>query len=209
MDRLTFSDERLMTLAAGGDQQAFEALVRRMGAAILTVASRTLGNDAAAEEVFVDVVAKLWTGRATYKAGKPVRPWIMAIAANACRERFRRGWQIGPRESFDESSERLTRKSPSPDAALAENELTARVTAALAKLPDNQREVLVLRLWGDLKYEHIAAATGTSAGTARSIMYHALAAMRRLLGSVGEADPLLPPPLPSYQPAAKNRSDQR
>ena len=90
MERLTLSDERLMTLAAEGDDVAFQALVRRMGPAILTVTTRMLGDRAAAEDAFVDVVATLWTARRTYRSGLPLRPWLMTIAANTCREHLRK-----------------------------------------------------------------------------------------------------------------------
>lgn len=178
MDRLTLSDERLMTLTAGGDQQAFQALVRRMGSAILTVTTRMLCDDAAAEEAFVDVVAKMWMGRQTYQGDRPVRPWVMAIAANACREQLRRARRL--QGAWDRP---ITPPAPLPDAGMADDESSALLRAALLKLPDKQRDTLVLRLWGGLDYQHIAEALNVYESTARSNMHHALAALRGLLGS--------------------------
>jgi RNA polymerase sigma factor (sigma-70 family) len=59
--------------------------------------------------------------------------------------------------------------------------------AALAQLPDRQREVLVLRFYGDLSVAQTAAATGASEGTVKSHTSRALARMRELL-----ADPVVP-----------------
>ncbi len=188
MDRLTFSDERLMSLAAGGDEQAFQALIRRTGAAILTVISRMVGGGSAGEEAFVDVVTKIWTGRASYASPRPVRPWIMAIAANACREQFRRAGYARASGYLDDQTASASHRSELPEAGLASGERAARVASALARLPEKQREVLVLRVCADLEYTDIAEALGVSEGTARSNMHHALTAMRRMLGNLRDLD---------------------
>jgi RNA polymerase sigma-70 factor (ECF subfamily) len=168
-----------MTLAAEGDDVAFQALVRRVGPAILTVTTGMFHDRAAAEEAFVDVVAKLWTGRRTYRAGLPLRPWLMAIAANTCREHLRqqaRRRAIGMLE-FDDAAAPVT----APDDGSFADDHSAELRAAIARLPDRQRETLVLRVWGELAYEHVAEALGVSEATARSNMHHALRSLRDML----------------------------
>lgn len=188
MDRLTLSDERLMALSKGGDEQAFQALVRRFGSVILTLTTRVLCDRAAAEEVFVDVVSTLWLRRSTYEVGRPVRPWLLAIAANACRQRRRRARRPGqPRTPYDGFAGTAL-DSPTTEGRMVAIERTTRLAGAIGALPDRQREALVLRVWGELSYFHVGEAMGVSEATARSNMHHALAALRRSLGSLGEVD---------------------
>lgn len=187
MDRQTLSDERLMTLAASGDHQAFQCLIRRCASLMLTVARRMLPNDGAAEDVFVDVTAKVWVKRSTYESGRPVKPWLLAIVANASREWLRgrgrlptlseaAGWDLaGPADS-------------GPETRILGQELAASVDAALERVPPKQREVVVMRVWGGLEFRHIAEALGVVEGTVRSNMHHGLAALRRHLGEFSPSD---------------------
>jgi RNA polymerase sigma-70 factor, ECF subfamily len=188
VDRPAFSDERLMALALAGDEPAFQSLVRRLGSSILTLTTRMLGSDAAGEDVFVDVVATLWLKRHTYHSGRPVRPWALGIAANACRERLRKERRASLFLRSLHARGALGQTTIAPDHNLSGDEHAAQVGAALARLPIKQREVLVLRLWGDLAYGHIAEALGVTEGTVRSNMHHALAGMRRMLGDLQESN---------------------
>lgn len=185
MDRLNLSDERLMALASVGDRLAFEALVRRVGPVMLTLAVRMLGDQHRAEEAFVDAVTNAWLGRKTYLAPRSVQPWLLGITANAVRDcRRRRNKKPFSPPAVSDGADNHGQTLIYADAPMEEDELVARLNAAISKLPERQRETLVLRVWGRLRFVYIAQALDVSEETVRSNMHHATAALRRMLGDV-------------------------
>lgn len=198
MNSHALTDERLMALAKGGDEQAFQSLIRRRAPDILTYAKRVHKDTSAAEEVFADVVVKVWTARHSYHVGRPLRPWLMAITANASREWFRKRPSFSELHDVEDGSRRAAHGDAKRETSLELDERTAALEPAIGRLPLRQREVLVLRVWGELSYEHIAQALDLEEVTVRSHIHNALAALRRALGGRfgvsgrSEADSALP-----------------
>jgi RNA polymerase sigma-70 factor (ECF subfamily) len=176
----TDTDEALMAaVAAAGDRAALERLVRRHAGPLLGFVCRMLRGDGhRAEEIVQDALLAVWVKRALYQSGRPFKPWLYAIAVNGCRSEFRsRRWD------FDDLPET---DPPAPDgdptAGLPAGETSALVSAALDRLPPQQRAVVMMRIWEDLPYSEIARVLDRSEGTVRSHMHHGLAALREWLG---------------------------
>lgn len=175
------SDEWLMGQVKSGRRDCLETLVRRYASPLLTYLQRMVGDPHRAEDMFQDAFLAVWVKRRTYRFPNRFRSWLFAIATNRCREAFRRASTL-PMVSVDEPDELpMPGSDPSPvDVAVATE--TARLVAmAVARLPDQQRSVLVLRNWNGLSYAEIAEIVGCSEATVRSHMHHGLAAIRRFL----------------------------
>lgn len=181
MKATTQSDEWLMGQVAAGRRDCLEVLVRRFATPLLTYLSRMCGDAHRAEELVQEVFLAVWTKRKTYKLNKPFKAWLYAIATNRCRSAFR-GAKGKPMASLDDHaglSPEADRPGPMEAAVGAEN--ASIVTAAVAQLPEQQRMVVTLRIWGGMSYAEIAASAGRTEATIRSHMHRALASLRARL----------------------------
>ena len=128
----------------------------------------------AAQEVFLRAFRAL--GR--FKGDSSFATWIYRIGVNLCLNR--RAARPRPSEPFDEQDASLARPPDAMDQLLA-GERAARVRAAIAKLPDRQRAVLILRVYHELPHQEIAAILGSSEGAVKANFFHALHNLRKLL----------------------------
>ena len=174
------SDEWLMREVAEGRRECLAPLLRRYANPLLTFIRRMIGDRHRAEELFQEVFLAVWTHRKTYQPSRPFRPWLFGIAINKCRADFRKPVPL-PIVLDEPSVEPLVAAGPSPPEAVIAAETATLVATAVARLPDGQRTVLVLRIWNGLSYQEIAQTTGVTQATARSHMFHALASVRKYL----------------------------
>jgi RNA polymerase sigma-70 factor, ECF subfamily len=171
-------DEWQMAQVARGKREGLDVLVRRYANPLLTFIRRMIGDLHESEELFQDVFLAVWQKRSHYDHARPFRPWLYQIALNKCRAAFRRRTLTSGNPFAAGALDVAPDPGPSPsDTALAA-ETQGRVAAAVARLPVQQRAVLVLRVWSDLSYAEIADALGRSEATVRSHMHHALAHLR-------------------------------
>jgi len=180
------SDERLMLRFRGGDARAFEVLVGRHRTPVFSFLARLTGDRGRAEdlcqEAFLRVVkaAPAWEERATF------RTWLFTVARNlatddARRQTFRRT------EPLDAPGGAASTPGdgPAPDRAAAAALLRPKLEAALAALPDEQREVFLLREHAGLRFAEIAEVTHTPENTVKSRMRYALEGLRAKLAELG------------------------
>ena len=180
MNRHHESDEWLMAEVVRGDRERLGTLLRRYASPLLTFIQRMIGDRHRAEELFQEVFLAVWTRRRTYEPQRRFRPWLYGIAVNKCRADFRKRTRLPV--VFDEASaEPLTSADPSPAEAAIAAETATVVAAAVTRLPEAQRTVLVMRIWNGLSYGEIAESLDLAQATVRSHMFHALAAVRRYL----------------------------
>lgn len=175
------SDEWLMGQVVRGKRDCLEVLVRRYATGLLTYLSRMCGDGHRAEELVQEVFLTVWTKRKTYKLDKPFKAWLYTIATNRCRSAFR-GKKNQPLASLDESagfSPEAEDHGPMDIAVNSEN--ASLVSAAVANLPEQQRMVVTLRIWGGMSYAEIAQSAGRTEATIRSHMHRALESLRRTL----------------------------
>ena len=180
-------DEWLMHQVAAGQSRCLEPLVRRYAGPLLTFIQRLVGQRHNPEEIFQDVFLAVWAKRQTYRYPATFRPWLYTIAANRCRLALRRHdpfflsiFEDSIEDDGDRSVPADSRVVAPADTAIA-TETAAVVEAAVARLPDRQRAVVVLRVYSGLSYADIATALATREATVRSAMHEALANLRRYL----------------------------
>ncbi len=175
------SDEWLMGQVKSGRRDCLETLVRRYASPLLTYLRRMVGDPDRAEDLFQDAFLAVWVKRQTYRFPNRFRSWLFAIATNRCREAFRQASPL-TMVSVDEPDEiPMPCGDPTPVDVAEATETAGLVATAVARLPERQRSVLVLRNWNGLSYAEIAEVVGCSEATVRSHMHHALAGVRRFL----------------------------
>ncbi|HXN56640.1 MAG TPA: RNA polymerase sigma factor [Myxococcales bacterium] len=203
------SDEELLAAFQQGDAGAFERLLRRHRSPLFTFLVRMLGDRERAEdlaqEAFLRIVkgAGAWERRARFKA------WLYAIARNLCadagrRDKFRRTDSLdtrAPGRDGEEGAplvEELAGDGPGPDRGAESARLRPVLTRALAALPEEQREVFVLREQAGVTFTEIAEMLGVNENTVKSRMRYALLGLRKALSAAGIGDDAqaAPPPQP-------------
>jgi RNA polymerase sigma-70 factor, ECF subfamily len=182
------SDEALMLSYADGDVAAFEELVSRHEKPLFHFILRSCGNQGRAEEILQEVFLRVIKYSDSYKPTAKFTTWLYTIARNLCIDKARkrsRATEISldePRGS-DPGGQTLGQRLADGGASAASVEydraaFRQRVEEALDELPDEQREVFVLREFSGLKYREIAEAVGCKVPTVKSRMRYALQALR-------------------------------
>ncbi len=179
------SDERLMLRFQAGDARAFEALVRRHRTPVFSFLLRLTGDRGRAEDLCQDAFLKAVRAAADWEPRARFQTWLYAIARNlavdeARRQTFRRA------EPLDEApAGAAASDDPPPDRSAEGALLRPKLEAALAALPDEQREVFLLREYAGLRFHEIAEVTGAAENTVKSRMRYALEALRERLAALG------------------------
>lgn len=176
------SDEWLMGQVARGDRACLEILIERFSSPMLTYLRRFLGDTHNADEVFQEVFLSVWAKRRQYKFPLTFRSWLFAIAANKAREHFRRRSRRPAGAELVDVAD--NESGPMNDAIKAEH--ATEVNRALQSLTEQQRSVVILRVWNGLSYAEIATSIGAKEGTARALMHRALEKLRPTLSRLAE-----------------------
>lgn len=154
--RTPLSDDALLVLYANGDDQAARALTERFLPRVFGHAGRLLGDAAEAEDVAQEAMMRLWKIAPEWRQGEAqVSTWLYRVTANLCTDRLRKRRGIG----LDEIAEP---EDPSPSVA-DQMQMRARTDAlqlALNRLPERQRQAVVLRHIDGLSNPEIADIMG-------------------------------------------------
>ena len=176
--------EPTLRAAAKGDQAAWRSLVESYSGRVFGVIYRQCGDRDLAEEItqatFVKVVRKL----DGYQEQGRFESWLFRIAVNRLRDEMRRrkrqatptDFAASPPEAFG-----WTDESDQPDRQLEATEQAARLHAAIAKLPEADREILHLRYTAELGFKEIAAMLDQPLGTVLARGHRALKKLKTLL----------------------------
>ena len=159
------SDNVLLRAWQAGEPGAFEVLVTRHQAALLRHARAFLGAGRSAEDVVQEAFLRLAEKPPQLpeeeSEGAPLASWLHRVTRNLCMDTTRTEARRRRREEKAASQEATSGGLTEVEA----DDTRAAVERSLAKLPDDQREVLVLRLLGERSYKEIAAITGKKIGT--------------------------------------------
>jgi RNA polymerase sigma-70 factor (ECF subfamily) len=137
-------------------------------------------NAADAEDAVQDALVKAWRALGRFRAGEPLRPWLLRIAANEARNRRR---SAGRRERLALRSASVSGEAaPSPEDAALDAGQREQLLAALEELPVAAREVLACRYLLDLSEEETAAALDIARGTVKSRSARALDRLKEAYG---------------------------
>lgn len=156
------TDEDLLRQAAAGDQSAFSALVRRHEDRVFGIAIRITGDRADALDATQDTFVSVFRQAGSFRAEAAFTTWLYRVAVNACRDLLRRRRRLP--EPTDELPERA-RPGIGTEEVVG---LRLDLARALAQLPDEYRDAVLMHDLGALPYEEIAQITGVALGTVKS-----------------------------------------
>lgn len=183
MDLLQPSDSALISLYLAGQESAFGLLLERHRSRVFTTILLIVRDEEVAEDLlqdtFIKAIHTMKGGR--YNEEGKFAPWICRIAHNLAIDSFRRNKRT-PHISLsdnDRLANTLTIADDGPDDVLAREETHARLRALIQELPAAQKEVLLMRHYGDMSFQEIADATGVSINTALGRMRYALINLRK------------------------------
>jgi RNA polymerase sigma-70 factor (ECF subfamily) len=207
---MDLSDEALLeNYRRTKDMTQFKSLVRRYQTRVYSVAVRILGNTEEAEEVMQDTFVKVHQNLDKFKNEASFSAWVFKIAHNLCVDLLRNKKRIQPFPvlSFDPQStasdedepksytvSQLADQAPGPEQMVDSDEQERVIAASLGKLPENQREVLVLHDIEGFSYQEIAEIVGASIGTVRSRLHYGRLKLRELLEPYFSSHSMSPAP---------------
>ena len=157
------SDAELLGLSVTGDTAAFGVLMKRHEDRVFGLAQRILGNRADALDATQDAFVSAFRQAGTFRGDAAVGTWLYRIASNACKDllRKKKRWVAQDAETLENLG---------PADARIETAVTDRLVIrdALAQLPEEYREAVVMHDLGGIPYQEIATLTGTHIGTVKS-----------------------------------------
>ncbi|WP_315854199.1 RNA polymerase sigma factor [Gemmata palustris] len=180
------TDEQLLARLRAGERDVFGSLVRRYERELFGYLRRYLGDDDLADDVFQNTFVQVYLKIQQYEPGRPVRPWLYAIATNqaidALRRRNRRADQRADAVTTSDEDgqnrplfELLPAPGDGPPESADRTEQRELVRAAVDRLPDLLRQVVILAYFQGLKYRDVADALEIPVGTVKSRLHAALA----------------------------------
>lgn len=184
------SDEQLLRQFVDGDAEAFERLVRRFERPLFNFILRSVRDPDRAEELLQEVFLKVVQRASEFQGSSKVSTWVYTIARNLCIDTsrkmvFRRHRSLDAPTGDDPDGpsmlDRVAADGPTADREVIGTDLKARITQAVEELPEEQREVFLMRELHDMAFKEIAEIVGVPENTVKSRMRYALERLQRAL----------------------------
>jgi RNA polymerase sigma-70 factor (ECF subfamily) len=181
------SDEQLVEACQAGEASAFDVLVARWEDRIRGAAYRILGSEDEARDVAQEAFLKAYRALSGFKREARFSSWLYQIATNLCRDRLRRR-RARPQvslEALEETGPVIVETRPGADERLLERDLAEAVRRAIHALPEEQREVVILKEYQELTFLEIAQALDVPVSTVKTRLYRGLVQLRLRLETEG------------------------
>ncbi len=193
--RTDVSDEMLMIRYQRGDRSAFGLLVKRHQRPLYNFAFRQLRLQSAAEDVVQEAFVRVVQNAAEFKHEARFTTWVYTITRNLCIDQMRKR-ALRRHASLDDAKgadsdgptlgEQTADKKANVEREATGDELKLRIAQAVDELPDDQREVFLMREISNLPFKEIADITGVPENTVKSRMRYALERLQAALSEYEE-----------------------
>ena len=177
----SMDDAALVAASVAGQREAFDVIVERHRRTVYQVCFRFVGNHEDASDLAQDAFVRAWRGLKNFKGQSALATWLYRIAVNVCLNRVSAKTAIT--EPIDATEPVADVRIEGAAHAMIREERAAAVRRAIAGLPKKQRATLILRAYHDLSHQQIADVLGSSVGAVKANFFHALANLKRILGS--------------------------
>lgn len=174
-------DDALVRASVAGHRDAFDVIVERHRRSVYQVCYRFVSNHEDASDLTQDAFVRAWRGLKNFKGQSALSTWLYRIAVNVCLNRVNA--KTAPTEAIESAERFADVQNESAPAALIREQRALAVRRAIASLPKKQRAALILRAYHELSHQQIAEVLGSSAGAVKANFFHALANLKRILGS--------------------------
>jgi RNA polymerase sigma-70 factor (ECF subfamily) len=180
-------DERwsgLLASAQSGDGEAYRLFLKSITPYLYSVARRRTGSDALVDDIVQDALLTVHRVRHTYEPGRPVKPWLAAIAARRSIDAMRRRGRVGARELHDEAAfETFADPGANRQEAGDSARMLARMTSGLS---DKQKEAVELVKLKEMSLADASALSGQSVASLKVNIHRAIKKMRLIASRGGE-----------------------
>jgi len=185
MQKEIISDAQLVSNYIRGDESALEVLVTRHKQRIYSfIYSKVFDRDIS-EDIFQDTFIKVikTLKRGKYNEEGKFLPWVMRIAHNLVIDHFRKNNRM---PKFDNSGDFnifsvISDNSLNAEKSIIKGQVESDVRRLIDELPEDQKEVLIMRMYKDMSFKEISERTGVSINTALGRMRYALINMRKVI----------------------------
>lgn len=186
-------EELWIQKAAGGDQEAFAALVASHEKMVYTLTVRIMGNPHDGEEAAQEAFLAAWRGLPFFKGESSFSTWLYRLASNACIDLLRKERRRGGALSLDDEAQEEPAAPAGgwgdPAEALERGQRREAVRRCMNALSPEHRQVLSLREFAGLSYEEIAQTLDLEPGTVKSRICRARLQLKKLLLQDGNFSP--------------------
>ncbi len=186
MEARNLSDQELIEQFLSGDRSGIEKLINRHKTKVYTYILLVVKNQQLAEDIFQDtfikVIRSLVDGK--YKDNGRFASWVIRIAHNLIIDHFRKEKQINTLSNDDYEADIFNSKKLSDqniEDVLIREQITNDVRMLIDELPEEQKQVILLRHYGGMSFKEIAEQTDVSINTALGRMRYALINLRKLI----------------------------
>ncbi len=173
-------EKTLVSRCRDGNDDAWRELVDRFGPKVYAIAYHFTMKREDAEELSQEIFLKIFENLHRYDGGFPLVAWVLSVSRNLCIDRYRRRKR---EKSFrfvsDDAVAALLRSDDDPASMALKKERTRLLFSALAEIPEDLAEILVLRDLNGLAYDEIGKALDLPDGTVKSRLFRARAEVAR------------------------------
>jgi len=164
-----------------GEREAFDRLVVRYQRDVYRLCFRYVNDHADANDLTQEAFLRAWRAIGGFRGQSRFSTWLYRIAVNACLNH-----RAARRPPALELPEALPDPAVPASEAVVDEERARRVRDAVSRLPEKQRATLILKVYHDLTHREVAEALGSTVGTVKANLFHALGNLRRLVAEGGE-----------------------
>ena len=181
------SDEELVEACQAGESSAFDLLVTRWEDKIRGACYRLLGSEEEARDAAQEAFLKAYRALPGFKREARFSSWLYQIAVNLCRDRLRRrkGRTLVSLEALEEVGPVIASRGPGTQDLVEQIDLRRAVRRAIAALPEEQREVVILKEYQGLTFLEIAQTLELPISTVKTRLYRGLGQLRHRLENEG------------------------
>jgi RNA polymerase sigma-70 factor (ECF subfamily) len=184
LDYSAFDDQILIALIAQKDPDALDELYQRYKRIVFSLAYNAVGNPATAEEITLDVFTRIWEHAKTYQTEQArVNTWLTRIARNRAIDVLRRQGSRGHQQTvrWAEAPDQLAAPQNSPEREVELSLQRTRIRRAIAQLPVEQQQALLLAYVKGFSHREIAEELEQPLGTVKTRIRQAMKKLRQLL----------------------------
>lgn len=161
-----------------GDREAFDQLVVRYQRDIYRLCYRYVNNHEDANDLTQEVFLRAWRAIGRFRGRSAVSTWFYRIGVNACLN-----FRAARRPPAQELPETLADPRMGAAQRVEHAQQARRVREAVARLPEKQRATLILKIYHELTHQEVAQVLGSTVGTVKANLFHALGNLRKLVAA--------------------------